>query len=49
MDPNVTGRSAQNGISRPFAERIVARDLTDEAHHNATGMGNARRDDAPPV
>ena len=41
MDPNVTGRSAQNGISRPFAERIVARDLTDEAHHNATGMGNA--------
>lgn len=28
MDPNVTGRSAQNGISRPFAERIVARDLT---------------------
>jgi len=41
MDPNVTGRSAQNGISRPFAERIVARDLTDEAHHNATGIGNA--------
>ena len=41
MDPNVTGRSAQNGISRPIAERIVARDLTDEAHHNATGMGNA--------
>ena len=41
MDPNVTGRSAQNGISRPFAERIVARDLTDEAHHHATGMGNA--------
>ena len=34
-------RAAQNGISRPFAERIVARDLTDEAHHNATGMGNA--------
>lgn len=41
MDPNVTGRSSLNGISSPFAERIVIRDLTDEAHHNATGMGNA--------
>lgn len=41
MDPNVTGRSSLNGISKPFAERIVIRDLTEEAHHNATGMGNA--------
>ena len=41
MDPNVTGRSAVNGISKPFIERIVIRDLTDNAHHNATGMGNA--------
>jgi hypothetical protein len=41
MDPNVTGRSAVMGASRPFAERIVALDLTDASHHNATGVGNA--------
>ncbi len=41
MDPNITGRSAVMGSSRPFAERIVALDLTDASHHNATGVGNA--------
>ena len=41
MDPNVTGRSALNGKSRPFAERIVVRDLTDKSHNNGTGIGNA--------
>lgn len=40
MDPNVTGRSAVNGKSKPFVERIVIRDLTNKSHHNATGMGN---------
>lgn len=41
MDPNVTGRSSINGITAPFAERLVVLDLTEKSHHNASGIGNA--------
>ena len=41
MDPNITGRSSIHGISEPNIERIVVRDLTENSHHNASGIGNA--------
>lgn len=41
MDPNVTGRSGQLGISKPFAESIVVFDLTEKSHHNGAGIGLA--------
>ena len=41
MDPNVTGRSGQMGISEPFAESIVVFDITEKSHHNGAGIGLA--------
>lgn len=41
MDPNVTGRSGQLGISKPFAQRIAVLDLTEKSHHNGAGVGLA--------
>lgn len=41
MDPNVTGRSSVNGISEPWIDKIIIRDLTENSHHNGTGCGNA--------
>lgn len=41
MDPNVTGRSSINGISKPWIDKVFIRDLTENSHHNGTGCGNA--------
>lgn len=41
MDPNVTGRSAVMGSSRPFFQRIAVLDLTDASHGNFGGLGSA--------
>ena len=41
MDPNVTGRLGTAGDEKPYADRIVALDLTEESHHNFAGIGNA--------
>lgn len=41
MDPNVTGRSGQMGISRPYAETIAVFDITDKSCHNGAGIGLA--------
>lgn len=41
MDPNITGRSAPLGSSRPFPERIVLLDLSKASDGSAYGMGNA--------
>lgn len=41
MDPNVTGRSGQMGIWKPFAEVIVVQDITEKSHGNGAGLGLA--------
>ena len=41
MDPNVTGRSGTLPIDKPFVDRIVVLDMTDESHHNCAGIGIA--------
>ena len=49
MDPNVIGRSVYGytssispiGSFRPYIRRILVRDLTDESHGNAIGIGLA--------
>ncbi len=41
MDPNVTGRLGAAGDEKPYADRIVALDLTEGSHHNFAGIGNA--------
>lgn len=44
MDPNITGRcslGSKPGYSGPSITRIVACDLTEATHHNATGVGYA--------
>ena len=41
MDPNVTGRSSMLGRWKPFVERIVVLNLSDNSHHNGCGIGGA--------
>lgn len=41
MDPNVTGRSAMLGVSRPWIERIAVFGLSEKSHHNGCGIGSA--------
>ncbi|WP_283682380.1 lactate racemase domain-containing protein [Parablautia sp. Marseille-Q6255] len=41
MDPNVTGRSAMLGVSKPFVERIAVFALSEKSHHNGCGIGSA--------
>lgn len=41
MDPNITGRSAFMGRTKPDFDSIAVFNLTKESHHNANGIGNA--------
>ncbi len=41
MDPNVTGRSGSLPVEKPFIDRIVVLDLTEESHNNFAGIGIA--------
>ena len=41
MDPNITGRSGQLGISQPYAQRIAICDITYKSHNNGSGLGFA--------
>ncbi len=41
MDPNVTGRSGSLPAEKPFVDRIVVLDLTEESHNNFAGIGIA--------
>lgn len=41
MDPNVTGRSAMLGVSKPYIERIAVFGLSEKSHHNGCGIGSA--------